>query len=564
MVTFLTSDPLYEDGTISVLNEANGFVDVLGQYWDGALKCLFIASDPDDYESNDENQLRYGGAIIASGLEVECFDLLDHRTVDMPAEQILDYDMIMLCGGHVPTERSWFEEIELRKHLEHFDGIVIGISAGSMNSAEEVFALPELEGETEDPEYDWFFQGLGFAKTSIIPHFQAIYDQELDGKELIDDIAFSYSHGKNFLGLPDGSFVVIENGMELVFGESYLIADGQITPFSGQDECREYMNYGPYKKDVTVIGASIIDVLVGPVTPDVFKTGSQPVEMSKLSFGGDALNEAVVLSRFGKKTELVTKLGEDENGARVYEYIQKNKLSTESVTVEQGLATAMNVVLVDDKGERHFLTNPNSNLRRLAVEDIDEFINTAADIVSFASMFVSPMLGIDDMNYLFQRIKSRPNRTLVVDMTKAKNGETLEDIKELLPYIDYILPNEDEIALLTGIDDVYENARLLVESGVKCAVIKRGGKGCLIRTKDKQYEIPAYHVKNVVDSTGAGDCFAAGFLWALSEGLSLKDCGRFANVVASCSVEQMGATDGVHSLKEPMRRMWRKWHWSRR
>jgi len=424
--------------------------------------------------------------------------------------------------------------------------------------------LPEMEGETKDPDYDWFFEGLGFAKTSIIPHFQAIYDQELDGRELIDDIAFSYSHGKSFLGLPDGSFVVIENGMELVFGESYLIADGKITPFSGEDECREYMNYGPYKKDVTVIGASIIDVLVGPVTSDVFKTGSQAVEMSKLSFGGDALNEAVILSRFGKKTELVTKLGEDENGARVYEYIQKNKLSTESVTVESGLATAMNVVLVDDKGERHFLTNPNSNLRRLTVEDIDEYLNTAADIVSFASMFVSPMLGIDDMNYLFQRIKSRPNRTLVVDMTKAKNGETLEDIKELLPYIDYILPNEDEIALLTGIDDVYENARLLVEAGVKCAVIKRGSKGCLIRTMDKQYEIPAYHVKNMVDSTGAGDCFAAGFLWALSEGLSLKDCGRFANVVASCSVEKMGATDGVHSLKEPMRRMWRKWHWSRR
>lgn len=564
MVTFLTSDPLYEDGEISVLNEANGFVDVLSQYWDGALKCLFIASDPEDYESNDENQLRYGGAIAASGFEVECFDLLDNRTVDMPAEQILDYDMIMLCGGHVPTERGWFEEIELRRHLEHFDGIVIGISAGSMNSAEEVFALPELEGETEDPDYDWFFEGLGFAKTSIIPHFQAVYGQELDGREIIDDIAVSCSLGKNFLGLPDGSFVVIENGIELVFGESYLIADGHITPFSGEDECREYMNYGPYKKDVTVIGASIIDVLVGPVTPDVFKTGSQPVEMSKLSFGGDALNEAVVLSRFGKKTELITKLGHDENGARVYEYIQKNRLSTDSVKVEEGLTTAMNVVLVDDKGERHFLTNPDSNLRRLTVEDMDEELNTAADIVSFASMFVSPMIGIPEMEYLFQRIKSRPNRTLVVDMTKAKNGETLEDIKGLFPYVDYILPNEEEIALLTGNDDVYENARLLVEAGAKCAVIKRGEKGCLICTKEKQYEIPAYHVRNIVDSTGAGDCFAAGFLWALSEGLSLKDCGRFANVVASCSVEKMGATDGIHSLKEPMRRMWRKWHWSRR
>ena len=564
MVTFLTSDPLYEDGEICVLNEANGFVEVLRQYWDGPLKCLFIASDPEDHKSNDENQLRYGSAIAASGLEVACFDLLDDRFLDMPDEQICGYDMIMLCGGHVPTERSWFEKIELKKHLEYFDGILIGISAGSMNSAEEVFALPELEGETEDPDYDWFFEGLGFAKTSIIPHFQAIYDTVLDGKEIIDDIALSYSHGKNFLGIVDGSFVVIEDGVEMVFGESYLISEGKITPFSGEDECREYMNYGPYKKDVTVIGASIIDVLVGPVTPDVFKTGSQAVSMSRMSFGGDALNEAVILSRFGKRCELITKIGHDENGERVYEYMQKNRLGTDNVIVEEGLTTAMNVVLVDDKGERHFLTNPDSNLRKLKVEDMDESLNEAADIVSFASMFVSPLLGIEEMEYLFARIKSRPNRTLVVDMTKAKKGERLEDIKNLLPYVDYILPNEEEIALLTGIHDPYENAKLLVDAGVGCAVIKRGSKGCLIRTKDKQYEIPAYHVRNLIDTTGAGDSFAAGFLWALSEGLSLKDCGRFANVVASCSVEQLGAVDGVHSLKEPMRRMWKKWHWSRK
>ena len=216
MVTFLTSDPLYEDGEISILNEANGFVEVLRQYWDGPLKCLFIASDPTDHKSNDENQLRYGSAIEDSGLEVACFDLLDDRFLDMADEQICGYDMIMLCGGHVPTERSWFEKIELKKHLEYFDGILIGISAGSMNSAEEVFALPELEGETEDPEYDWFFEGLGFAKTSIIPHFQAIYDTVLDGKEIIDDIAVSYSHGKNFLGIVDGSFVVIEDGVTTI------------------------------------------------------------------------------------------------------------------------------------------------------------------------------------------------------------------------------------------------------------------------------------------------------------------------------------------------------------
>lgn len=82
----------------------------------------------------------------------------------------------------------------------------------------------------------------------------------------------------------------------------------------------------------------------------------------------------------------------------------------------------------------------------------------------------------------------------------------------------------------------------------------------MIRTKEHQYEIPAYHVHHVVDTTGAGDSFAAGFVWALSERHSLKDCGRFACAVASCSVERWGAVEGVTSLREPIRRMKKKWH----
>jgi sugar/nucleoside kinase (ribokinase family) len=169
-------------------------------------------------------------------------------------------------------------------------------------------------------------------------------------------------------------------------------------------------------------------------------------------------------------------------------------------------------------------------------------------------MFVSPLLDIPAMKRIFKKVKEKPGRTLVVDMTKAKNGERLEDVKELLPYIDYILPNADEIALLTGEKDPHTNAKLLIEAGVGCAVIKCGSRGCIVQTKDVCYEIPAYPVKNAIDSTGAGDCFAAGFLWGLHQGLPLEQCGYFACAAASCTVEHMGATDGIASLDEPMKR----------
>lgn len=315
------------------------------------------------------------------------------------------------------------------------------------------------------------------------------------------------------------------------------------------------MRNGQLQKKVTVIGAAIIDVLTGPVTQQVFKTGSQPMETTRLSFGGDALNEAVVLSRFGVPVQLISKVGDDEAGKQVLGFLQANGVATDCVKQERGLVTGINIVLVDAMGERHFLTNPNGSLRKLSVKDVEPFLKETGEIVSFASMFVSPMLDIPAMEKIFKQVKSQPGRILVADMTKAKCGERLEDLQGLLPYVDYIVPNEAEAALLTGIEDSYENARLLIEAGVKCAVIKRGSRGCLIRTKEEYLEIPAYPAERVIDTTGAGDCFTAGFLWGLSQGFSLEKCGRLACATASYAVEAMGATEGVPTAEEVKQRM---------
>ncbi len=333
---------------------------------------------------------------------------------------------------------------------------------------------------------------------------------------------------------------------------------------------------------ITVIGNSVVDVMARPVTPAVFQTGSAAIRETKLTFGGDALNEAVVLSRFGKSVRLISRIGRDEAGARILSFLKDNGVSAEDMIVDPGTATSVNIVLIDEKGERYFLTDPDSSQRRLAKEDVlgklrrprDERPENAqphdarlqdaeqkearmpqdADIVSFASIFVSTALDIPAMTEIFRRIREKPGRILAADMTKAKRGERFDDIKCFLPYIDFLFPNEAEIALLTGESDPYRNAELLNEAGVRCAVIKRGGRGCLIRTREELYEIPACPVPACVDTTGAGDAFAAGFLWALSEGMPLKECGRFACAAASCAVEHTGATDGIRSLKKPMER----------
>ena len=81
-----------------------------------------------------------------------------------------------------------------------------------------------------------FFPGLGLAETIVLPHYQMMKDAWLDGKRLFEDITFSHSLGRKFYAIPDGSFVLVENGTETLYGESWRIRDGEMEPFSTYGE----------------------------------------------------------------------------------------------------------------------------------------------------------------------------------------------------------------------------------------------------------------------------------------------------------------------------------------
>lgn len=328
--------------------------------------------------------------------------------------------------------------------------------------------------------------------------------------------------------------------------------------------------------DVTVIGPGVMDVLASPFDREVFTRDSRYLDHIRMSFGGDALNESVVLSRLGKSVQLISKVGNDEAGRSIMGFLRKNGVPTDHVQVQDGLDTSVNIALIAQDGSRKFLMDPHSSIRKLGPEDVMPYLpggskeqGKTAQIVSFASMFISPLFTIGKMKELFAAVKAA-GRTLVVDMTRVKNGEKLEDLRELLPYIDVFVPNDEEISSLTGEQDPEKNVRLLVQAGVKTAVVKIGPGGCLVGTRcrpeagdfpDAASGIPVHivHVGAVpdvtcVDTTGAGDTFAAGFIAGLCNGWSVTECARLGCAAASCSIEQIGATDGVHSLEQVMER----------
>lgn len=305
--------------------------------------------------------------------------------------------------------------------------------------------------------------------------------------------------------------------------------------------------------DVTIIGAGILDVLARPVDASVFKTGSQPAQDIALTFGGDALNEAVILSRLGKKVQFISTLGTDEAGSMVLEYCERNGIPTDHITRSPDFPTGINLVLVNRDGERSFVTNPSGSLRMLSPSHIDAGILKNAPILCFASIFVFPKFNSSELTKLFKTAKES-GCLVCADMTKRKNQETLSDLSQPLSYVDYIFPNYEEACLVSGQTDPDEIAEAFLACGVRHFVMKLGKRGCLIRTKAERHLIPAFPDADCVDTTGAGDTFAAGFLYALSEGMNLPACGCFANAAASITIEGIGAATQIHSFEQVQKR----------
>ena len=233
---FLTSSPTGPlDGSRPVdgLDAKNHFREELRWRWRQrteakgcGLDCLMITAFPADIPASEEMTAFFRGVLEKEGFSYGRFDLLDDRWGQITAEELGSYDCIWLGGGHVPTQNAFFWRLGLREKLIGFDGIIIGISAGSMNSADWVYAEPEEEGEAIDPAYIRWLQGLNLTRTMLLPHYQMVRCKVLDGLRLYEDIVYKDSYGNEILNLPDGSYLLCENGEERIFGEAWLIKDG--------------------------------------------------------------------------------------------------------------------------------------------------------------------------------------------------------------------------------------------------------------------------------------------------------------------------------------------------
>ncbi len=236
MILFLTSSPYIDGAVRAIFSPRNGFLDRLREVLPPNPRALFVAAYPDARDQTCHWGADTVYAFSEAGMAFQSYQVLDGFNMEEAPLLVENADVIFLSGGHVPTQNAFFQEMGLRELLEGFEGTVIGISAGSMNCADVVYVQPEEPGESA-PEFQRFAQGLGLTWMNILPHYQKVKDNVLDGKLLYDDITYADSMDQEFFVLPDGSYIYQDADSTLLCGEAYRLSDGILELLTQEEEC---------------------------------------------------------------------------------------------------------------------------------------------------------------------------------------------------------------------------------------------------------------------------------------------------------------------------------------
>lgn len=297
------------------------------------------------------------------------------------------------------------------------------------------------------------------------------------------------------------------------------------------------------KAEIVCIGQAVIDCITREKEEKPNKKNVYRAEKISLNTGGDALNESVILSRLGHRVKLVCGVGNDVAGNLILHEMESRGIDMSDVTQSDSLVTPIANLMVNRDGTR---VSINSKATMLTGYTPSEDVIEGAKVVSLASLFRAPL---DDSETIIRLAKAAKAQGAVLCAdTKMPTYRklTLDDIREILPLIDYIFPNENEGEYYTGEKDYVAMAKHFRNLGVKNVIIKTGEKGCTVIGENDGFSMPAYSV-NAVDSTGGGDNFVAGFISALLHGGSLRECCQYGTACAAVCVQSVGATTGVKS-----------------
>jgi sugar/nucleoside kinase (ribokinase family) len=316
------------------------------------------------------------------------------------------------------------------------------------------------------------------------------------------------------------------------------------------------MRTTPYPR-VVIAGLAVVDVIGRPVA------FTRPPRAGSLSYldsitltsGGNVSNCGIDLAKLGVRVGIITRVGRDGLGNFLRHEYDRYGLETRGVIVDGASQTSATMVHVDGAGERTFL-HTRGCMANFRMKDVESQL----PMIARADVFVLGYLGLlpeSERGFAgtFALVKRKTKALTLLDTggTPRRNARLL---RGLLPHVDFFLPSFDEARTLTGERDpaaIVGAFRALGATGV--VGVKLGADGCYLSTPDRSEHVPAVRVRRVIDATGAGDAFVAGFVAGIVKGLDPFDAARIAAAVAAHCVTEVGASTAIQPLRHYLRRV---------
>jgi sugar/nucleoside kinase (ribokinase family) len=306
--------------------------------------------------------------------------------------------------------------------------------------------------------------------------------------------------------------------------------------------------------DVLCIGQSSVDIFCDTLKriPDAGEFCL--IDHISMFPGGCPTNTAIVTSRLGLKTALVTAMGRDNLGKFLLNELESAGILTQGITLLDHACSGKCVILLVEGDDRRLIFQNGAN-EYFNKTHIDKSLVERAHML-FLSSYPSglPNLNQHDLLDLFRYARDF-DVTVVMDiLIDYREKNALEKMEVVLPCVDYLLLNRDEGAMLTGEEKYELQSRALIDRGGRNVVVKLGSEGSYMRGRDIEFRGRPYRV-DVKDPTGAGDCFNGGFMYGLIRGWDMKKTLLFANLAGASAVTELGCTTGIYSLDKLLSRL---------
>ncbi len=299
--------------------------------------------------------------------------------------------------------------------------------------------------------------------------------------------------------------------------------------------------------DAAVIGLYILDVLGRPV--DAIPEGGNVefIDEIRLTVAGTAGGTVIDLAKLGLNCLAVGAVGDDEKADFVLSTLGRFKVDTSLMQRLEGVPTSATILNVRRNGDRPALHQRGASDHFDVPADMLDAV-LAPSIIHLGGTGLLAKLDGEPSARLLVEAKKR-GRTVTFDLLGA-NENTIDLLLPLLPHVDYFMPSIEEARLISGADDIQEAGRFFLDRGVKQCVFTLGGDGvCFMDHKGEFVRQPAFEI-SVVDTTGCGDAFDAGFITALHHKMDLKTALNFAQASAALVATGLGSDAGIKSFED--------------